>query len=121
MDFAGSQIAVFLTTVYTGMMLGLLYDINSLIKSLLRLAVLMILTDVVYYLLFFGACVAVFYYTGDLILRGYTFLGVAAGFLLYMAGISRLFKTLFAQHRQKKQKKAKRKQEFQSRISNITK
>ncbi len=83
-----NQPYIFLATVYGGLIIGLLYGLVTIIRRLSHAGKW---ATLVWDILFFAAaifiCLIAIYIANKADLRFYTFLGLAAGFLMYFFGI----------------------------------
>ena len=92
MSLAASQLYVFGSTVCAGLALGILFDINSLVRRSVRAKAVSVIADIIYFILFFAVVTFMLYVTTGLILRAYAFAGAALGAAVYLLGLSRLIK-----------------------------
>jgi spore cortex biosynthesis protein YabQ len=92
MDATLNQPYIFLTTVYSGLLLGLLYDIYRGIRIMMnRKKWITILSDCLFALCCLIVVTGVLYIVNSGNVRLYTFIGFSLGFSLYIVGLSPLF------------------------------
>ncbi len=91
MKEAARQGGVFLAMIYAGLAAGILYDILRGIRRLLRAGpVVTGVLDVLFGMLAFVPAAVLVAQLSHEGLRSYMLLGMASGFLLYLAGVSRV-------------------------------
>lgn len=109
METAVSQPLIFLTTIYGGMIAGVVYDVFRWIRRTVRRGRwLAALTDTLFILALGLIVVLVLYSTNMGTLRLYTFVGFALGFALYIAGLSPFILYIAARMKARKQNRQKK-------------
>ncbi len=86
-----SQPYVAMLSIYLGIAGGLLYHLFGLLKSAFRTKLAKNICEIVYVLVFGALCFVAYYLLLDMKLRLYYLWGIILGFLIYGAGIHRLF------------------------------
>jgi len=92
MKTTAPQVYIFLITVYGGLVVGVAYDIYRLIRRAARKGRwLTVVLDVLFIITLGLIVLAVLYFANFAELRLFTFVGLALGFGLYLAGLSAFF------------------------------
>lgn len=91
-----NQAYIFLATVYGGLLIGFLYDVNRMLRKIFRYQkVITGILDLLFWLTTCFSSFAVLYYANDGQLRFYTFIGFALGIMLYLLAWSPLVMGIF--------------------------
>ncbi|NLC19960.1 MAG: spore cortex biosynthesis protein YabQ [Clostridiales bacterium] len=84
-----NQAYVFLSTVYTGMILGLIYDLNRTIRRIFKPGRWLVgVLDLLFWLIAAAIVFTVLYFANNGEIRLYNFIGLAIGWSLYLLTIS---------------------------------
>ena len=84
-----NQVYVFLSTVYTGMVIGLVYDLNRMIRRISKPGRWIVgALDLLFWLMAAVIVFAVLYFANNGEIRLYNFIGLAMGWSLYLLTIS---------------------------------
>jgi spore cortex biosynthesis protein YabQ len=84
-----NQAYVFLTTVYTGIIIGFIYDLNRVIRRVFKPGVWIVgIMDLLFWLVVSVIAFLVLLYANDGEIRLYNFIGLAMGWSLYVLTIS---------------------------------
>lgn len=86
-----SQPYVAMLSIYLGIAGGLLYSLFCVIKKTFKGALAKNICEIVYALVFGALCFVAYYGLLNLKLKVYYLWGIILGFLIYRAGIHRLF------------------------------
>jgi len=84
-----NQAYVFLATVYTGMIVGFIYDFNRVIRRIFKPRPWVVgIMDLLFWLIVAGIVFVALLYANDGEVRFYNFIGLAMGWSLYLLTIS---------------------------------
>ena len=84
-----NQAYVFLSTVYTGMIIGLIYDLNRMVRRIFRPGRSIVgVLDLLFWLTAAVIVFVVLYFANNGEIRLYNFIGLAVGWCLYLLTIS---------------------------------
>lgn len=92
-------------TVYAGILSGLIYDFYRMLRKLLNRKLTVVIFDVLFVICFAAVVAVTLYFSNSGSIRIYSFIGIALGFLLYMFGISPLFRYIAKRIQDKRIKK----------------
>lgn len=109
------QIPVFVAMLYGGFAIGIVYDLLRVIRAVFRVKRLgNAILDGVFWLIAALICFALLYWLNGAELRLFSLLGLCAGAVIYLWGISRLAQSFFADIARKMAKRRKRREKRQS-------
>jgi len=95
-DSVGSQAYIFLCSVVGGMIIAFIYDVFRLKRKAVRSkSISLYIEDLAYWVIVALTIFSVIYYSNDGEIRGFIFVGVAIGVVLYTLVLSKIVMAIF--------------------------